>query len=87
METTAIKVLKALNDYGPLDPSTIKKICGTAYTYKVLKKLQHYRMVECGWLCKITEKGRIALQLVEQQQRIKCTDVLCLSTMSNSATG
>lgn len=40
--------------------------------------------IECRWLCKITEKGRIALQLAERR-RMTCGDVLCLSTMSDSA--
>jgi len=31
METTAIKVLKILDHYGPLDPSTIKRISGSTY--------------------------------------------------------
>jgi len=86
METTVIKVLKILDEYGPLDPSMIKRISGTTYTYKALKKLEHYGLIECRWLCKITEKGRIALQLAERRQRIKCRNVLCLSTMSDSAT-
>jgi DNA-binding PadR family transcriptional regulator len=84
METTAIKVLKILDEYGPLDPSTIKRISGSTYTYKALKKLEHYGLIECRWLCKITEKGRIALQLAERRQST-CGDVLCLSTMSGSA--
>jgi DNA-binding PadR family transcriptional regulator len=84
METTAIKVLKILDEYGPLDPSTIKRISGSTYTYKALKKLEHYGLIECRWLCKITEKGKIALQLAERRQRMTCGDVLCLSTMSDS---
>jgi DNA-binding PadR family transcriptional regulator len=85
METTAIKVLKILVRYGPLDPAMIKRISGSTYTYKALKKLEQYGLIECRWwLCKITEKGRIALQLAEQR-RTTCRDVLCLSTMSDSA--
>ncbi len=39
METTVIKVLKILDEYGSLDPSSIKRISGSTYVYRVLKKV------------------------------------------------
>jgi DNA-binding PadR family transcriptional regulator len=81
VETTVIKVLKILDEYGPLDPSTIKRISGSTYTYKALKKLEYYGLVECGWLCKLTEKGKAALQYLDE-----CCDVGCLSAKVDTPT-
>jgi predicted transcriptional regulator len=77
METIAIKVLKVLTEFGPLDVSSIKRILGIKPTTSiswVIKKLERYGFVECKWLCKITEKGRVALQYLDE-----CGDIGCLS--------
>ncbi len=81
METTVIKVLKILDHYGPLDPSTIKRISGSTYVYRVLKKLECYGLVECSWLCRLTEKGKAALQFIDE-----CIDVSCLSARVDTPT-
>jgi DNA-binding PadR family transcriptional regulator len=78
---TAIKVLKILNEYGPLDPSTIKRISGSTYVYRVLKKLEYYGLVKCSWLCRLTEKGKAAIQFIDE-----CIDVNCLSARVDTLT-
>jgi Mn-dependent DtxR family transcriptional regulator len=75
METMAIKVLRALAQYGPLDVSSIRRILGIKSNISwMVKKLEKHGLIECGWLCKLTEKGKAALQYLDE-----CGDVGCLS--------
>jgi Mn-dependent DtxR family transcriptional regulator len=81
METITVKVLKVLAQYGPLDISSIRRILGIKHTRTVstaVKRLQRHGFVDCDWLCKITEKGKTALQYIDE-----CIDVGCLSAKVN----
>jgi len=72
----AIKVLKLLATYGPLDVSSIRRLLGVKHTSSVLdvvKRLARHGLVSGFWLYKLTEKGRAALQLAD-----KCKDLKCL---------
>ena len=82
METIAVRVLKALAELGPLDMSSIKRVLGIRPTTNIawiIKKLEKYGLVECGWLCKLTEKGKAALQYLDV-----CGDIGCLANKVNT---
>jgi Mn-dependent DtxR family transcriptional regulator len=73
METVAVKVLKILAEHGPLDISSIRRLLNIKHTRTVssaVRKLERYGLVECSWVCKLTEKGKIALQHADE-----CLDI------------
>ena len=78
METVAVKVLKVLAQYGPLDISSIRRILGIRHTRTVssaVRKLQRHGLVECSWVCKLTERGKTALLHADE-----CIDIFsCLN--------
>ncbi len=47
----------------------------------MLKKLEYYGLVECSWLCRLTEKGKAVLQFIDE-----CIDVSCLSARVDTPT-
>ena len=76
METLAIKILKLLAAYGPLDASSIRRLLGVKYTLSVsvaVRRLVSYGLVEGFWLYKLTDKGKAALKHVD-----RCSDLRCL---------
>jgi len=73
----AIKILKLLAMYGPLDVSSMRRLLGVRRTSSVsaaVKRLAHRGLIEGFWLYKLTEKGRAALKYVD-----KCSDLKCLT--------
>jgi Mn-dependent DtxR family transcriptional regulator len=76
VETLAIKILKLLSEYGPLDISSIRRLLGvrrTSSVSTVVKRLMRRGLVKGFWLYSLTEKGREALKHVD-----KCNDLKCL---------
>jgi len=76
VETLAIKILKLLSEYGPLDMSSIKRLLGIKRTSNVsaaVKRLMRRGLVKGFWLYSLTEKGKEALKYVD-----KCSDLRCL---------
>jgi Mn-dependent DtxR family transcriptional regulator len=74
--TLAVKILKLLATYGPLDVSSMRRLLGvrrTSTVSAVVGRLVRRGLVEGFWLYKLTEKGRAALQYVD-----KCGDLKCL---------
>ncbi len=68
METVAIKILKLLAMYGPLDVSSIRRLLGAKSASSVsaaVKRLMRYGLVDGFWLYSLTEKGKAALQYIE----------------------
>ena len=76
METLAVKILKLLATYGPLDISSIRRLLGikrTSDVSAVVKRLMRRGLVKGFWLYSLTEKGKEALKHVD-----KCNDLRCL---------
>ncbi len=76
METVAIKILKLLATYGPLDASSIRRLLGAKSASNVsaaVKRLMRYGLVDGFWLYSLTEKGKAALRYID-----KCKDLRCL---------
>jgi len=72
----AIKILKLLATYGPLDMSSIRSLLGIKRTSDVsaaVKRLMRRGLVNGFWLYSLTEKGKEALKHVD-----KCNDLRCL---------
>jgi DNA-binding MarR family transcriptional regulator len=72
----AIKILKLLATYGPLDMSSIRRLLGvkrTSDVSAVVKRLMRHGLVDGFWLYSLTEKGREALKYVG-----RCNDLKCL---------
>jgi len=72
----AIKILKLLAMYGPLDASSMRRLLGVRRTSGVsaaVKRLARRGLIEGFWLYKLTEKGWAALKYVD-----KCGDLKCL---------
>ena len=75
METIAIKILKLLATYGPLDVSSMRRLLGIEYTYSVsatVKRLARHGLIEGLLLYKLTEKGRAALKYVDKCRNLRC---------------
>ncbi len=76
METVAIKILKLLATYGPLDASSIRRLLGARSASSVsaaIKRLMRHGLVSGFWLYSLTEKGKVALQFIDG-----CKDLRCL---------
>jgi hypothetical protein len=76
MSTMAIKVLRLLATYGPLDGSSIRRLLGVKHASSVsdvVRRLARHGLVSGHWLYSLTEKGRAALQFAD-----KCGDLKCL---------
>jgi len=76
VETLAVKILKLLATYGPLDISSIRRLLGikrTSDVSAVVKRLMRRGLVKGFWLYSLTEKGKEALKHVD-----KCNDLRCL---------
>jgi Mn-dependent DtxR family transcriptional regulator len=76
VETLAVKILKLLATYGPLDVSSIRRLLGvkrTSSVSAVVKRLTRRGLIEGFWVYKLTEKGKAVLQHVD-----KCGDLKCL---------
>ena len=72
----AIKILKLLATYGPLDVSSIRRLLGIKRTSDVsaaVKRLMRHGLVRGFWLYSLTEKGKETLKYVD-----KCNDLRCL---------
>jgi len=72
----AIKILKLLAVYGPLDVSSMRRLLGvrrTSGVSAVVKRLARHGFVEGFWLYKLTEKGKAALQHIDE-----CGDLRCI---------
>ncbi len=77
METLAIKILKLLATYGPLDASSIRRLLGVRRTSSVsaaVRRLARHGLVDGFWLYKLTEKGEAVLKHVD-----RCGDLRCLT--------
>ncbi len=75
METLAIKILKLLATYGPLDMSSIRRLLGVRRTSSVsaaVKRLMRRGLVDGFLLYSLTEKGREALKHVDKCNNLKC---------------
>ena len=76
METLAVKILKLLAVYGPLDVSSMRRLLGVRRTSSVsvvVKRLARRGLIDGFWLYKLTEKGKAALQHID-----KCGDLRCI---------
>ncbi len=76
METVAIKILKLLATHGPLDMSSIRMLLGAGSASSVsaaIKRLMRHGLVSGFWLYSLTEKGKTALQFINE-----CKDLRCL---------
>jgi Mn-dependent DtxR family transcriptional regulator len=70
----AVKILKLLDKYGPLDASSIRRLLGVKSDVSAaVKRLMRRGLVKGFWLYSLTEKGREALKYVD-----RCNDLRCL---------
>ncbi len=75
METVAIKILKLLATYGPLDASSIRRLLGARSASSVsaaVRRLARHGLVDGFWLYKLTEKGKAALRFIDKCGNLKC---------------
>jgi predicted transcriptional regulator len=76
VETVAVKILKLLAEYGPLDVSSMRRLLGVGHTSGVsaaVRRLVRHGLVSGFWLYSLTEKGKAVLKYADV-----CGDLRCL---------